>query len=176
MKRALRPAIVGLSLLAPRTDALTQQLPLQPGQRVRVTVPSLGVSKQDARFERLNGDTLVVSSASYALSDVTRFEVWRGRRSAARKGSLFGFVGGAAVGALIGFAMGESEGFCAFACTAGQKAALGALIGGPTGALSGLLIGAQIKTDTWERIPAERLPLSVRPRRDGFGIGASIAF
>ena len=168
--------VLAVLLLAPLADALTQQLPLEAGQRVRVTVPSLDVSKQETRFERLNGDTLVVSSASYALSDVTRLEVSRGRRSMAGKGTLFGFVGGAAVGAVIGYSMGDAEGFCVFACTAGQKAAWGAGIGGGAGAVGGLLIGALIKTDKWERIPVDRVAVSVVPQRDGFGIGVRIAF
>ncbi|MDH3456271.1 MAG: hypothetical protein OER90_05465 [Gemmatimonadota bacterium] len=169
-------ALLAAFLLAPLADALGQELPLQPGQRVRVTVPNLDVSKQETQFQRLNRDTLVVSSASYALSDVTRLDVWRGQRSVAGKGALFGFVGGAVVGAVVGYSLGDSEGFCVFACSAEAKGAWGAGIGGGAGAISGLLIGALIKTDKWERVAVDRLRVSVVPRRDGFGVGASIAF
>ncbi len=169
--------LVAALVLTPLTDGTAQDLPLQPGQRVRVTVPSLDVSKQETQFQRLSGDTLVFSSASYELSDVTRLEAWRGQRSVAGRGALFGFVGGAAVGAIIGYSMGESEGFCVFACTAGQKAAWGAGIGGGAGTLSGLLIGALTKTDRWESIAVDGLRVSVVPQRGGWlGLGVSLRF
>jgi hypothetical protein len=160
---------------------MTQQLvgqaeALQPGQRVRVTLTGPDPHRLQSTYQQLLGDTLVLSSASYELSDVTKLEVWRGQRSMAGRGALVGFVGGAALGAIIGYSMGDSEGLCTIACTAGQKAAWGAGIGGGAGVLGGLLIGALSKTDKWEEVPLGRLRVSIAPTRGGFGIGTRIAF
>jgi len=175
--------LVAVFVLAPLSNAIAQQQPLQAGQRVRVTAPTLGIRKQAATFEALRGDTLIVVADSIMdcpLASVTRLDVSRGRRSNALKGLGFGAAAGAVIGAAVG-AWGAhrdtptSEAvFCyegTAACAAGGALAVGAF-----GGLVGLGVGALAKTDRWEELPLDRLRVSVVPRRDGFGVGARIAF
>jgi hypothetical protein len=54
--------------------------------------------------------------------------------------------------------------------------AAGGVTGALSGALVGLIVGGLIKTDKWEKVPLERLRVSVVAQGDGFGLGASIAF
>ena len=75
------------------------------------------------------------------------------KRSAVRKGLLFGALGGAAAGGIIGYASGDDEcdgtgGWfdCMFMYTAEEKAGTGALLGIFPGMGLGALIGAARKT------------------------------
>ncbi|MDH3292336.1 MAG: hypothetical protein OEO20_15945 [Gemmatimonadota bacterium] len=70
MRSAVLPVIL---VLASFTDAVPQELPLQPGQRVRVTAPDLGINKLPARLQSmaemlvfLVGYCLVPSRSGYA--------------------------------------------------------------------------------------------------------------
>lgn len=166
-------AVLAVLALAASTDAIAQEQPLQPGQLVRVTVPSLDVNKHKATFQRMSGDTLVLESASYSLPDVTRLDVYRGRKSWGWwKGALIGFFGGAAIGLGVGVAVDEpgSELY-------GLRVALGGAIGAGSGLLLGTWAGIAIRTDKWEQVPLDRLRVSVVPQRGGrFGFGVSAAF
>jgi len=160
--------LLAVLLLAPLTDALAQEQPLEPGQRVRVTVPSLDVNKQKATFQGMAGDTLVLSSASYSLSGVTRFDVYSGRKSHFWAGAGIGFLVGAAGGAVAGSVVncgGEDQMLCV---------GWGAGVFGLGGAIVGGLVGAFVwKADKWEEVPLDRLRVRVVPQRGGrlgFGI------
>jgi len=158
-------------LLAPFADAIAQEQPLQPGQRVRVTVPSLDVNKHKTTFQRLHGDTLVFSSASYAVSDVTRLDVHSGRKSHTWAGAGIGFLVGAVGGGIAGHQFGLCEDNKA-ECALG-----GAGVFGLGGSLLGAAVGGFVwKTDKWQEVPLDRLRVSVVPTRNGIGIGARIAF
>jgi len=171
MRLAIALALVAL---ASPTDAVAQELSLRPGQRVRVTVSTVGKNAYEDRFRQLRGDTLVLESAWFPLSDVTQLKVHQGRKSVTGWGGLVGLLGGALTGAIVGYSQGDDHGLVAW--TAEQKAGLLAAVFGGVGGLGGLLIGALIRTDKWEGIPLDRLRVSVVPHRDGFGLGASIAF
>ncbi|MDH3457542.1 MAG: hypothetical protein OER90_11955 [Gemmatimonadota bacterium] len=172
-------AFLAALVLAPLTDAIGQDQPLQPGQRVHVTVPTLGIKKQAATFEALRGDVLVVvadSAMNCPLSSVSRLEVSRGRKSNAVKGLAIGSVAGVVVGAVLGVvaSTGSGETLCYWGTV--ECGASGAAAFGVFGGLVGLGIGALSKTERWEEVPLDRLRVSIVPQRDGFGIGASIAF
>ncbi len=160
--------------------AQLQPWPLEPGQRVRVTAPDLGIRKQVGRFETLRGDTLVVAAAdstmTFPVTSVTRLELSWGQRSLARRGAGIGFLSGATIGAIIGFAAGDDTN-CYFICfTAEDKATAGVIVLGGIGALIGLAVGSH-KTDLWEEVPLDQLRVSVGPQRDGrLGLGLSFAF
>jgi hypothetical protein len=163
--------------LASFTDATAQVLPLQPGQRVRVTAPALGILKQPGSFQAQHGDTLVVIADSvrhYPLTSVTRLERYRGRGSAWATGLGVGAIVGAMVGSGVGVAVaaGEDDPFISHEVIV----AAGGVTGAVSGALVGLIVGGLIKTDKWEKVPLERLRVSVVAQRNGFGLGASIAF
>ena len=165
--------------LAPFANLAAQEqpLPLEPGARVRVTAPDLGIEKQQATFQALRGDTLAVTADSgmaLSLSSVTRLDVYRGRESWGWwKGSLVGFFGGAGLGLLVGVGVD-----CYETLDLGEEvcAGLGAAIGAGVGLLVGTAAGVLIKTDRWEEIPLDQIRVSLLPRRDGFHLGISVAF
>jgi hypothetical protein len=166
--------------LASFTDAIAQEQPLQPGQRVRVTAPGLDVNKLQTTFHEVRSDTLVLESMVVPLSYLARLEVSRGRKSNALKGLLIGSVVGVGVGAALGIwgasrPTSTSEAVWCYEGTA-ACAAVGGLVVGAAGGLVGLGIGALSKTERWEEVPLDRLRVSVVPQRGGFGIGARIVF
>lgn len=164
--------LVLVLVLAPLTDAIAQELPLQPGQRVRVTVPSRRLYRFQETFQQMRGDTLVLESGWCLFADVTRLDVHRGQKSAWASGLLYGSLAGALIGSLAGAAQGADPD----ASHPGGSALVGGIFLGGVGAVSGLVIGALTKTDQWEEVPLDRLRVSVVPMRNGFGIGVSIAF
>jgi len=121
-----------------------------------------------------------------ALTEVT---VHRGSRSNAGWGALIGSVVGVALGAVLGDATytectGSSGSWwfefhidCVslFDSAARQRTVFG-IGGGIVGAGLGALVGGFIRTNRWERVPTSDVFVSVLPHRDGFGLGASIAF
>ncbi len=151
--------------------------PVEPGQRVRVTAPELGVRKQAGKFVTLRGDTLVLaadSTMNYPLTSVTGLDVFGGRKSfGAGKGAGLGFLIGAGGGAVIGALFGLSpDAECSFWDSSasgpcpGTLAIVGAILGGVTGTLVGVVSGALVKTDRWEEVPLDRLRVSFAPQRD----------
>ena len=56
--RSIPSILVLVLVLAPFTDAATQQQPIQPGQRVRVTAGDLGVNRQVATFQAVENNVL----------------------------------------------------------------------------------------------------------------------
>ncbi|NIM48165.1 MAG: hypothetical protein GTN78_20805 [Gemmatimonadales bacterium] len=177
--RIYLPAVL---LVVPFATAVAQQQPppLEPGQRVRVTVPTRDMNKHVETFRRLRGDTLVLESMRCPLSDVTRLEVHRGEKSKAGKGALFGGLVGAGLGvvASVVWAAHDCEFIDNVGCEGEEVAVMagGTAILGAAGALLGAGVGALIQTDRWEEVPLDRLRVSLVPQRDGFGIGASISF
>jgi len=163
--------LVTVLAVASSTSIIAQEQALQPGQRVRVTVPSLDLSKHQDTFQRVAGDTLVLSSAGYALPDVTRFDVYAGRKSHLWLGAGIGLLAGAITGAVTWTSIGD----CGFVDDS-ECRFYGSLLFGGVGAVAGGVVGLLIKTDRWEEVPLDRLRLSIAPTRNGLGIGARIAF
>ena len=194
----MRHATILVAILAfvPLTSA-TAQVPVRPGERVRVThqpiCPAgticLGPSprrrsvgtflawKADSLVIQSNGDTL-----SVPVNLVTRLDVSRGRNTNTGEGAGIGFLLGAVVGAVIGLASYEEcESQGAFSCLGPDGpeiyALAGAIIGGLGGLVAGALIGSATETDRWQEVPLDRLRVSLGPQRDGrFGFGASVRF
>ena len=171
--------LVLVLVLASYTDALAQQQPLQPGQRIRVTAPNSGMNKQAATFEAVESGVLLVTADSTMrcpLLDMTRLDVYRGRQGHPGLGAGIGSAVGAATGVVIGIQLCNSDWLCPDRYM-GWAVLAGAGIGGATGALLGAGIGALIKTDKWEEVPLDRLQLSMVPLRDGrFALGLSVEF
>jgi len=172
----LLPAVL---LVLPLTTAVAQQQPppLEPGARVRVTAPDLGISKQVATFEAVRGDTLVVLAESRMfcpLASVTRLDVYGGQKSNTLKGMGYGLLIGAGVGVLVGAVVP-----CRDALDFSYESDC-VKIGGAAGAVVGLLVGTTVgllnKTDRWEEVPLDQIRVSFLPRRDGFALGMSVAF
>lgn len=164
--------------LVPVGNGYAQDLPLQPGQRVRVTVPSADVRTQQATFQRIAGDIVVLLSASYALSDVTRLDVHRGTRRNWDRGLLLGGAVVGAVGLGLGIAwMADCEDNQSSMCPDPPSGALWlAPIGFLAGGLVGAGIGAASKRDRWEEVPLSRLRVASVTMRDGqLGLAVSVA-
>jgi hypothetical protein len=167
-------AVVLGFILVPLGTVASQQLPLEPGQRVRVTVPPLAVRNQQGIFQAVRGDTLVLADTSYLLADVAWLEVHRGRSSWGWwKGAIVGLLAGTAIGATAGALMDcgaldwDSEGQCV---------AAGAMIGAPVGLILGWITGAVIQLDRWEWIPLRRPEVRVVGTGDGLGVIAQVRF
>jgi hypothetical protein len=165
-------ALVPLATLA----AQEPEQPLEPGARVRVTAPNLGMDKEVATFEAFQGDTLVVTADSTMhcpFTFLTRLDVYQGQKSNLLLSMGIGFVAGAGLGALVGASMDcEKAGFSDEASCTGLGAAGGAAVGLLVGTTAGLLI----KSDRWEEVPLDQLRVSVVPQRGGFRLGLSVAF
>ncbi|MEJ2238758.1 MAG: hypothetical protein P8X82_10715 [Gemmatimonadales bacterium] len=173
-------AIAQLTLMLIASPNLLAQetIAIEPGRIIRITVPALGISQQVGEFEALHDGTLVVSANSrlqYPLSTVSRLEVYRGRQSHPWRGAGIGFLTGYATGFLVWVAAAEG-------CYEGAStASCAAVLGGGVGAIAGTIIGAfvggvLVKTDRWDEVPLDGVRLSLMPRPDGFGVGASFAF
>jgi hypothetical protein len=141
---------------------------------VRVTAPDLGLRMQEATFEGLRGDTLVVTAYSTTrrcpLASVTQLEVSQGKKGRVLQGLGLGFVLGAGAGAAAGAAAdcGDVDAVCTWG---------GAGLGAGTGLLIGALAVAATRSERWEEVPLDRLRLQIAPQPNGrFGLGAWIRF
>ena len=166
-------------LLVPSCSVIAQEIRrLEPGMRVRVTAPELGLNKHEGTVGAVRGDTLFLandSTVSVPATSMTRLEVSRGTKSQVGKGALIG----GAIGAALGIAVGVyGQGLCGFGegenCwTAIPLVGLaGAVAGAGVGALLGVASGP---ADRWMRVS----PYIVRvaaSARGGVRVGLSIAF
>jgi hypothetical protein len=168
--------------VAPLTAAVAQEQQLlpEPGARVRITCPELGIEKQQATLQALRGDSLVLvadSAMACPLASVTRLEAYAGQKSRVGKGALWGGVIGGVLGAFAGLTWAnicESDNLCAD-CEWGVPVGFAAV--GVAGALIGAAVGAlEGPTERWEEIPLDQLRVSFVPGRDEFVLGVSIAF
>ncbi len=186
----MRHATILVAILAFVPFAIaTAQVPLRPGERVRVTrlplcppntlcvkTPRQSVGTflawdADSLVVQSNGDTLYVP-----VDRVTRLDVSRGRKTNTGTGAVIGLLVGGVVGAVIGLASYECEP-CFVDLGPGTYAAAGAVIGGLGGLVTGAFIGLEIQTDRWREVPLDRLRVNLGPQRDGrFGLGASVRF
>ncbi|NNG16790.1 MAG: hypothetical protein HKM89_09945 [Gemmatimonadales bacterium] len=170
------------------TDAVAQEQPLQPGQRVRVAHSCLAVRDQQTRqtelrdchttkgsVAALSADALGLnagdSTVSLSLRRISRIEVYRGQKAYTGVGALVGLLVGAVTGGVVGYRQCEDS-----FVDVGVCAAAGIGVGGGVGAGLGALTGSAIKADRWEDVPLDRLRVAVEPQRDGLGIRVSMAF
>ncbi len=185
----MRRATILVAILAFVPFAIaTAQVPLRPGERVRVTrlplcppntlcvkTPRQSVGTflawdADSLVVQSNGDTLYVP-----VDRVTRLDVSRGRKTNTGTGAVIGLLVGGVVGAVIGYANYEEGGFGDIG--PGANVAAGGVIGGLGGLVTGAFIGLEIQTDGWREVPLDRLRVNLGPQRDGgLGVGASLRF
>ncbi len=181
----MRPVtfLVAVLALAPLTHVTAQEPPpVNVGDRVRLTAPTLDIDKYDGTLRAMDRDTLIVDSLRVALLSVTRLDVHRGRKSNAGKGALVGGIVGGVLGGVAGAVL---AGFCEMNGGSSQPAsecrpafmAVGTLAVGGFGALVGVVVGAGSTGDRWEEVSLDRLRVSFAPQRDGrFGLGLSVRF
>ncbi len=181
----MRHATVLVAILAfvPVAGATAQ---LRPGERVRVTghfctplYSNCGGGRPEHRvgtFVAWKSDTLVVQSngdtLQVALMNVTRLDVYMGRKAQAGAGAV---VGGLAVVVLLAIAAATCD--ASFGCPTAGEAAKPLLIGGAAGAFVGASIGAVTNTDRWVEVPLGQLRVSFGPQPDGrIALGLSVRF
>jgi hypothetical protein len=158
--------VAALVVAAPFTLLAQQQSLLAPGDRVRVTAPSIGVHEQVCTFSALRRDTAVVMEGgrllALPLASVTKLEVYRGRRSRAGKGAVTGLLVGTGAGVLLGVLdLAQEEG-------GAEYVLLGwAGLGGGAGALLGALVGAVIRADRWEPVRLYPVRVGLTSQRNG---------
>jgi len=136
---------------------------LQVGDRIRITTSSSSsaikgilVAADQAELT-LTREGRESTHLNVARSDVAKLEVVRGKKSHWLAGALAGAGGGLALTALYcnDPPLGDT-------CDSGEWAGTAAFFGG-IGAASGALVGALIRTDRWETVPADGLKVSVSP-------------
>jgi hypothetical protein len=157
-----------VAVLAPTSmvRAQTVEAPA-PGDRVRVTAPSVGINRRPAHLVTRRGDTLHLllrggpDTVAIPVSAITRLEVSRGTHRPWARNGLVGLVAGAALG-VVGAAMfvedrqncegiglcGEEKGFAMFGM---------GLVGGITGGVVGVIVGASRPVDRWAPVRLDSL-------------------
>jgi hypothetical protein len=163
--RSILCTVVALVALTYDTSAQPEQGPLPTGERIRVTAPGTGLSRQPVTFNRVEDGILLVTADTtlgIALDAVERIEVYAGRQSHPWRGAGIGFLGGAALG--FGLWYAADVGCYPEAATIGCATVFGAFGGGVLGALIGLAVGGLlVETDRWEEVPFAGARLGVVP-------------
>ena len=141
-------AIALLLLLPLGSDALAQQV--VPGDRVRLTVPSLFLMRAEAVVQDTSRESMTViiddenRSRTLAWATITALDIHAGRRSGLKKGLAIGAITGAVLGFIAGSDGGDLD--------PDGAPFLGALLVGTAGGVIGLAIGATRSRDIWEPV------------------------
>lgn len=166
-----------LALLASASGITAQESARPaPGNRVRVTAPTISAVPIVGTYTRMNADTLVLAvgerTRSFPRAAVTRLDISTGRKSNAGTGARTGSLVGAGIGAL---ALGTSA-----VCKEEGVTTTCALVGGAAGGVAGLLIGAIIgaasKTDRWQAVPLDAPVSFLRRDNRRWLVGGTIRF
>ena len=154
---------------------------IEPGSRVRITAPSLGLNEAIGTVQGATREELVVQLeyprrvATVDRSDITGMDVSVGQERKVLKGLGVGMLIGAGSGVVIGLASGDDEGtFLAF--TAEEKALMAGLVLGLAGGAVGLIVGAIDTHDVWSPTLPENLDLAVLPLMHEGGAGVHVSF
>jgi hypothetical protein len=168
--------VAALVLIASVDLFAQQEPPVAPGDRVRVTAPTIDPDPFVGTFVSMGADTcvLLVEGRAEALAlpfaSVTSLEVSRGRKSYALAGAGIGLAAGAVVGVAIasGTEEGEYEGLARFVSVAG---------GTGIGLVIGTVVGASIKTERWEFVDLQPVRVSITPLGiRGLAVSMSVTF
>lgn len=172
-------SLIALFLLVMNIDLIAQEAsPIVPGTRVRVTAPDVASGKiAGTIIITVKADTLELKVKGkirplvIPLGSITRLEVSRGRKSAAGWGAAIGFGIGAGWIAVLAATLPHEP---AEASSAGEVAR-GIAVSGGIGAGLGALVGLAIRSDSWEEVPLDRVPVGVLPQC-GRGSAFSVSF
>jgi hypothetical protein len=183
MNAARIASLVAMLVVMATVDLSAQQeMPVEPGDRVRVSAPGVLAGQVVGTIKELSPDTCVLQvegrpwPVALPLASVTQLEVSRGHKSKSGIGILIG--GG--VGFLGGYLIGTQTTVCETCGGSESKGKTGLAFGtilGLLGAAAGGELGSRNKVELWEEVPIERLRLSIRIyRASGLGIAASLNF
>jgi hypothetical protein len=166
--------LTAVAVLAPPITLVAQQEPpVERGDRVRVTVPSMSPEVLDGTLLELSERLCVLRvedrfvPLTLPLDSVKKLELHRGQKSKAGLGAGLGFLTGAVVGGVLGSYWGqESCGWMEIPCIKKPEAtALGAIGFGLAGAGIGALIGSRITVDRWEEVTLQRVRVGILLQR-----------
>jgi len=164
---------LSLLLIVPLADLMAQEIPpLAPGARVRVSVRQQG--RQIGTLVAVKADTLVLKAESrnvplaIPITSVSRLDISRGQASFGK-----GALRGAGIGLLVGVAYPTVE----FMKNGNEDGLfpLMLMFGSLGGTFLGALIGGSRPGEQWERVPLERIRVSLSPQRGG-GIRLAASF
>jgi len=175
--------VLAAIVLIPFRGASAQTLQPRPGDRVRITATSVGLTNQVARVQSVRNDTLILrlrgdETQTVPLAAVSHLELSTRRTRHTLQGAGIGGLVGAGIGLVGGYASGDDDPNQFMAMSAGGKAALGAMVLGVAGLAIGSVVGALHVTDQWTSLPlgdtraAPNLELGTRGAR----LGLSISF
>ncbi|UCG87977.1 MAG: hypothetical protein JSW71_05380 [Gemmatimonadota bacterium] len=164
-------------LLVPVGDLSGQQAQtIEPGSRVRVTAPDLGIQRLAGTCLSLSQGAMAfepegLSPLAIATVSITRLEISRGRKRKTVTGALVGIPAGLALALGVATIAGEEW----------QEEVNAGVWLAPAGALVGLVVGGTVgytvKVDRWEEVPLDRLRVAVAQQRDGrFALGLQVKF
>jgi hypothetical protein len=169
----LKNLAIVAALLAPTSVARAQAVGAPaPGDRVRVTAPSIAIDRRAAQLVARDGDTLHLlfpggaNAVAVPASAITQLEVSRGTYRPVAHHGLAGLAVGATLGVVIG--MFENTKGCGqqlgFSCGEERSMAMFAMgvIGGAVGGVVGIMVGSA-PVERWQ--PA---PLDTPPQRQGY--------
>ena len=154
-----------------------------PGSRVRLTAPSLGLSKAVGTVQAATDQALVVQFEyprrleTVDRSRIAAVEVSTPGQRKILKSVGVGFLVGAGSGALMGLASGDDPPQQWFAFTAEEKAAMLGVGLGLTGAAVGLIVGLVRRNDVWLPALPANADLTILPvvREGGAGVHVGLA-
>lgn len=147
----------------------SEQVPLRPGDRVRLTAPSVVKGEVKGQVQEVSTAEILLSvppeqDLVIPADALGSLAIQRGTRRRVKEGALIGL----GAGAVAFMAILASEGGCGSGdamCQTGMGLAVGVLAGG--GALLGTLVGLLVETEVWED---QTLPLAVEATADGLRV------
>ncbi|MDH5805444.1 MAG: hypothetical protein OEZ54_09740 [Gemmatimonadota bacterium] len=175
MRSLILTLVVALTLPTLRLAAQQDSLPLNPGDRVRVTSSALRHGVGTGIVDRFEFETIFFTHQNLAVPVATVTKVEVSRERGAKTGRVLGYpilgmLGVGFAGALIMYAQCAPCNFDMEPLAPG----LGLIFGGMIGFFGGLIIGL-IPTERWEEIPLERLKFG--ETSSGYtGVSMSLSF
>lgn len=167
--------VAALFIAAPVGLRAQQEPPVAPGDRVRVTAPSLGVEGLVCILQSARPDGIAVDRGPrwLPLDSVTKLEVSRRKSGRILKTALIS----SAVGAGLGFAINTVACSDEYACEdAKSELYLRSVVGGAAvGFLVGAVIGELSTPQRWEAVPLDRIRIGLTPHsRPGLTVSVSM--
>jgi hypothetical protein len=162
---------------------------LEVGDKVRVTAPTVSEEPAVGIYQgfREDGELVLTAEGSgtewaVAPSDVTKLEVYEGRKGRFWKGAGVGFVAAGTLATILcaNDRSGPGDDWinldpCTYYTTFGEAVAVGAFVGLFIGFPVGGVVGALIRYDQWEPIdPPQVQPLVAIHPTGRFNLGVSI--